>query len=279
MSEKAAEFKVAVCQLTSVDSVQHNVREIEVLLNSIAAVSEFDLICFPENSLYMRVKETDPRLGLTLQDESIAHLSKWSQANGVTLHIGSVPLIEGGRFFNASLLLRPDGGVNVTYRKIHLFDVDVEGHAPQRESDFFAAGSTPSTFLLKGWRFGSSICYDIRFAELYLKYAREGVDAILVPAAFIVPTGKAHWDTLIRARAIESQAYVIAAAQGGVHHGLQGGTRETFGHSMIVDPWGQILAQCPDDFAGGRVLRAILKADRIEAVRRQIPMKNHRKLL
>jgi len=163
------------------------------------------------------------------------------------------------------------------YRKIHLFDVDVVGQKPVRESDVFARGTETSVFEIKGWKFGSSICYDVRFPELYLRYAREEVDAILVPAAFLTTTGRAHWEILLRARAIESQAYVLAAAQGGTHQGIKGGTRETHGHSMIVDPWGLIVEEIQDS-SEVRVARATLKVDRIEAVRRQIPMKNHRTL-
>lgn len=278
MSTRSPELNVAVCQLTSSDVIEANAREIERFLDSVEAVESLDLICFPENAFYLRVNDGDPKPGMHLNDESIVRLSKWVMEQGVPVHIGSVPLMETGKCYNTSLLLTPDGNVSPVYRKIHLFDVDVVGQKPVRESDVFARGAETSVFEVKGWKLGSSICYDVRFSELYLRYSKAEVDAILVPAAFLTTTGKAHWEVLLRARAIESQAYVLAAAQGGVHKGVKGGTRETHGHSMIIDPWGQIVEEIKDESSGAKIVRAVLKAERIEAVRRQIPMKDHRTL-
>ncbi len=275
---KEGELNVAVCQLTSGDSVDQNIRDIEAILGSFVDPSGLDLVSFPENSLYFRINDGDPRVGLTLEDKAVLQLSRWSKAHQVTLHIGSVPLVDGNKVTNATVLLTPDGKITVPYKKIHLFDVDVEGHVRVRESDFFTPGTEPGFFEIKGWKFGASICYDVRFSELFLRYAREAVDVILIPSAFIVPTGRAHWDILVRARAIECQAYVLAAAQGGVHKSPSGGTRETYGHSLIVDPWGQILGECLDG-GSSRILRATLKSEKIDAVRRQIPILSHRRLL
>ncbi|HVK60270.1 MAG TPA: carbon-nitrogen hydrolase family protein [Bdellovibrionales bacterium] len=273
----AAELKVAVCQLTSNDDIDANVSQIEKLLEQIAELP-VDLVCFPENALYLRVREGEAVPAITSDHPSLLRLAKKARDLNTFIHIGSVPMKSGDRLYNTSLLIEPTGVVRDVYRKIHLFDVDVEGHKPVRESDVFTHGSDSSVLDIRGWKIGSSICYDLRFSELYQRYAKAGVDAILIPSAFLVPTGRAHWEVLTRARAIESQAYVLAAAQGGKHVGKAGGGRETFGHSMIIDPWGQVVDTLPDDFGDRRVLRATLQKARIQQVRSQIPMAGHRRL-
>lgn len=270
-------LSVAVCQLTSIDDVASNGRQILGLLAQLEADAP-DLICFPENSLFLRLKDGSSIAPISLDAPEVRLISEWSRRRGAVVHIGSIPADREGRLYNTSLVLTPDGMVHDNYRKIHLFDVDVVGHKPMRESDVFTHGSDPVVFEVKGWKIGSSICYDLRFSELFLNYARMEVDAILIPAAFLVPTGRAHWEVLTRARAIECQAYVLAAAQGGVHQGVSGGTRSTYGHSMIIDPWGEVLGECPESFGEQRILRATLSRERIRSVRAQIPIKGHRRL-
>lgn len=274
-----AQLRVAVCQLTSVDDVSKNRDALLARLKRLEA-NPPDLVCFPENALYMRVREGDRIPGISITNPAVREIATWSKTNACAVHLGSVPIETNGRLYNSSLFIEADGSVRDSYQKIHLFDVDVEGHKPVRESDAFAHGDGISVLELKGWRIGSSICYDLRFAELYLRYAKLEVDAILIPSAFLVPTGTAHWHILTRARAIEAQAYVLAAAQGGVHHGVQGGTRGTFGHSIIIDPWGTVLAESPENANEDQsILVATLERDRIAKVRAQIPMKNHRRLV
>ncbi len=278
IASKAAELSVAVCQLTSVDDYKTNEMHMFELLRQLETDPP-DIVCFPENALYLRLNDKDQIPAIGPDSEIFHEFSRWAVQNQCVIHIGSVPLRRGDRVFNSSIVLTADGGVHDNYQKIHLFDVDVDGEKRVRESDTFAHGSEPCVFTVKGWTFGSSICYDVRFSELYLHYAKRGVDVILVPAAFLVATGRAHWEILVRARAIECQAYLLAAAQGGTHIGIQGSRRSTYGHSMIVDPWGEIVASCPENFQDGdRILRAVLKREMIERVRAQIPMKNHRRL-
>lgn len=276
MNNKADSLSVAVCQLTSNDSVDANVDGIIELLKSIKSPSEIDLIAFPENCIYLRLDKNEPPPRLELRDPRLQRLVKTASELKTNLHLGSVPLVEDGRLYNASVLLTSEGETRVLYKKIHLFDVDVEGAAPQRESETFAPGQAGSTFSIKGWKFGSSICYDLRFSELFSRYAKEEVDVILIPAAFLVETGRDHWEILIRARAIESQVYALAAAQGGVHVGMSGTKRSTYGHSLIIGPWGEKIAEGND--SGVQILQATLTKQKIESVRKQIPMKSHRKL-
>lgn len=260
-------LSVAVCEMTSGDDWGLNQKTILEKLNSLPKpVPKF--VSFPENSLYLRLNDKDKFEPVPLEHRIFDPLQEFARKQGTLIHLGSVPLAENDAHFNATVLLFPDGKREAVYKKMHLFDVDIQGHRAYRESDLYKHGSRPSVFEWLGWKFGASICYDLRFAELYHVYARQKVDVILVPSAFTVPTGRAHWSVLLRARAIESQAYVLAAAQQGSH----GGKRETYGHSMIVGPWGDIFGEAHP----GETLLATLDKEKIQAARSQIPMDGHR---
>jgi predicted amidohydrolase len=267
-------LSIAVCQMTSVDDVEANIRQIEHLINSVS--TPFDIAFFPENCLYMRLKEGEAIPGLDFQHPVFERLKTLAQKRRASLHLGSIPLREDGKLTNASVLITPDGNVQCTYRKMHLFDITLEGQKPIKESDVFNHGPTPAVLNMGPWKIGQTICYDLRFAELFSVYAKNAVDAILVPAAFLVETGKSHWEILLRARAIESQCYVIAAAQAGTHENSRGNQRKTFGQSLVINPWGEILAKGSSD--SPQVLCVELEKSQIEAVRRQIPMQSHRRL-
>jgi nitrilase len=262
---------VAVVQLTSVDDVQSNVDQILKIFETLP--EELDLICLPENSLFFRLSKTEKIPSVSLQDPQIQRLQNFVDQRDVGVMLGSIPNGEGDRPFNATVFLRPKQKPEILYRKIHLFDVDVPGAPPVRESESFEYGPKPSIVEWRGWKIGLTICYDLRFSELYEQYAEQGVDLILIPSAFLVPTGQAHWDILVRARAIESQCYVVAAAQGGEHVSARGEKRHTYGHSMIVEPWGQKLVEILGDKHWGV---ARLEKSEIEKTRSRIPMRHHR---
>lgn len=271
------QLKIALVQMTSVDSVTLNVEQMlrlgaEVLKSD----SSVRLICFPENCLYMRIKEGESIPGFSLEDSVFFELGQWAKKHRVALHLGSVPLHLGGELFNSSVRIDQNGSVQAGYQKMHLFDIQLEGQKPIRESDVFKHGSQTSIFEVDGWRIGETICYDLRFAELFLRYAHKEIDVILVPAAFLVKTGMAHWELLLRARAVESQTYVLASAQGGTHQGIQGGERQTFGHTMAVEPWGEVMQQMGQREIGYVI--CLLDKARLNQVRAQIPMKAHRRL-
>jgi predicted amidohydrolase len=269
---------VAVCQMNSTDDVEQNSEQILSLLDQIKKNDDIDLACFPENSLYLRIKEGEKIEGIDLQHSVFSRLAKESRERDLVIHLGSVALKAGGRLTNASISISPTAGAVISYEKIHLFDIDIEGHGPVRESDVYKNGETPQILDVQGWQIGQTICYDLRFAELFTWYARHGVEALLVPSSFLVPTGQMHWHVLLRARAIESQAYVLAAAQAGTHRsGRAAGSRETYGHSLVVDPWGKIMAEALTH--GPEVLKVHLELDRVQSVRRQIPMHGHRRLV
>lgn len=197
---------------------------------------------------------------------AIARAAAMARRHGVVLHLGSLAVaLPDGRFANRSVLFRPDGAVLATYDKIHLFDATLPGLAAYRESETYAPGRTAVVTPAAGMLLGLSVCYDVRFAALYRALAEAGAEVLAVPAAFTAPTGAAHWETLLRARAIETGCYVIAAAQGGLH---QNG-RKTWGHSMVVDPWGAIIAELPHDEPG--VLVADIELAAVRAARDKVP--------
>jgi len=185
---------------------------------------------------------------------------------GITLLIGSLAIKTGeGRAANRSFLFGPDGALLSTYDKMHMFDVTVSRKETWRESAIYDAGKFPAPVDTLAGKLGLSICYDVRFAELYRFYARQNVQIITLPAAFTVPTGQAHWHVLLRARAIETGAFIIAPAQGGAHDD----GRTTFGHSLIINPWGEIVAELGHDKPG--VLIADIDLSEVAAARAKIP--------
>ena len=178
---------------------------------------------------------------------AIARCAGIARDTALWLHLGSLAVaLPDGRFANRSVLFRPDGTIAATYDKIHLFDATLPGLRQYRESDTYAGGDRAVVADLGPIKLGLTICYDVRFPALHHALATAGAGLIAVPAAFTVPTGQAHWDVLLRARAIETGCFVIAAAQAGQH---QNG-RATYGHSMIVDPWGKILGELDGETPG-----------------------------
>jgi predicted amidohydrolase len=189
---------------------------------------------------------------------------------GVWLLIGSAMVRRGdGKVANRSVLVDPKGAIVATYDKVHLFDVDLAGGERYRESTSFEPGEQAMVADAAGVKLGLSVCYDIRFAALYRALAKAGAEALTVPAAFTRPTGAAHWEILLRARAIETGAYVLAPAQGGQHED----GRATWGHSMVVSPWGEILAGVDHDEPA--VVRASLDIEAVARARASIPSLAH----
>jgi len=197
---------------------------------------------------------------------AIARCAAIARETGLFLHLGSLAVaLPDGRFANRSVLFRPDGAIAATYDKIHLFDATLPGLRDYRESATYAGGETAVLAEAAGLRLGFTICYDVRFPALHRLLAAAGAELIAAPAAFTVPTGEAHWEVLLRARAIETGCFVIAAAQAGQHEN----GRATYGHSMIIDPWGGILGQLGGDGAG--VLVADIDPAAVAEARARVP--------
>ncbi len=199
-------------------------------------------------------------------NSAIARLAGIARDNGVFLHIGSLAVALGdGRFANRSVLFDPAGEIVSRYDKIHLFDADIDGSNGYRESATYAGGETAVVTDIAPFVLGVSICYDLRFPALYRALAEAGAQVIAVPSAFTVPTGAAHWRVLLCARAIETGCFVLAAAQGGNHEN----GRATYGHSLIVSPWGEVIAEA-DGAEPGLVL-AELDLDAVTEARQRVP--------
>lgn len=274
-----APLRVALLPMTSTDSVGVNTQNI---LEALAKITTpVDIVFLPENSLYFNFNK---KLKFALQGSAdMEPLIQWCRTHSTALHLGGVPYKTQAGVCNTSLFIDANGAVKELYNKIHLFDVDVAGRTV-RESDNFVAGGAPAILDYKGWRIGLTICYDLRFAELFVHYHKQKVDVIVVPSSFLVETGRAHWNTLLRARAIETQAYVLAPAQGGTHHSTLDPSlaeKNTWGETLAIGPWGEVLARSSsfDEMAvDNSPLVLELGDDDIEKVRGQIPMLFHRKL-
>ncbi len=234
-----------------------------------AAAMGARLIATPENT-YRLDRNRERALAAAGPEKGDAELLAWgrlAQEFSVWLLLGSAAIATGqGKVFNRSFLFTPDGKIAARYDKINLFDVTLGGGETYRESETVEGGA--EAVLAAGpanTKIGMSICYDLRFAPLYAAYAKAGADIITVPSAFTVPTGQAHWEVLLRARAIETGAFVVAPAQGGRHED----GRSTWGHSMIVDPWGKVIARLDHDEPG--VIVSDLDLDQVGAARAKIP--------
>jgi predicted amidohydrolase len=234
-----------------------------------AASADARLICTPENTLRLN-RDREAMIAAAAPEKDEPEIGAWARAAqelGVWLLMGSGSIATGaGKVFNRSFLFSDEGKVAARYDKINMFDVTLGGGETYLESATVEAGQKAVVVEgPMGAKIGMSICYDLRFAPLYNAYAKAGVDIITIPSAFTVPTGQAHWETLIGARAIEAMAFVIAPAQGGKHDD----GRATWGHSMIVDPWGKVLAKLDNDEPGFIV--ADLDLDMVAATRAKIP--------
>ena len=196
----------------------------------------------------------------------LAQLSALAREHQIFLHVGSLAVaLEDGRFANRSVLFGPDGAIEATYDKIHLFDATIAGLNAYQESATYRGGDAAVTADVDGVTLGFAICYDMRFPPLFNALANAGAQVLAVPAAFTVPTGQAHWHVLLRARAIETGSYVIAAAQGGTHPN----GRATYGHSLVIDPWGKVIAELDHDEPG--VLLADIDPAAVDEARGRIP--------
>jgi len=273
MSDPTADrLTVALVQLDAGEDVGANIERAEQLARQ-AATAGAGLICLPEMYHFRSTGQPRRLPGETIPGPSTRPLQAVAREFGVAVLCGSVcEAIPGERrVHNTSVLLGPDGREVARYRKIHLFDVEVDGKVI-RESDWYVAGEAVAVARVLGRRVGLSVCYDLRFPELYRRHAREGAEILTVPASFTATTGAAHWESLLRARAIENQAFVLAPDQ----VGLGSGGVPTYGNSLIVDPWGEVLARGSGD--GEEVVKATLDFGRLAEVRRRLPSLRHRRL-
>jgi nitrilase len=274
-SANSIELKIAAIQMVSSASLQENLTTAKRLIKA-AAQDGAQIAVLPEYFCIMGLKDTDKvrakeKLGSGPIQEELAAIAKDS---GIYLIAGTIPLEakDPNKVLNTTLVFSPDGQRVGRYDKIHLFGFQTSTERYQ-ESETIEAGEQPGIVKISmhgvQWTFGLSICYDLRFPELYRALGQ--VDCHIIPAAFTYTTGKDHWEILLRARAIENQCYVLASAQGGIHQNQ----RRTWGNTMLIDPWGDILATLPE---GEGFISGILSKNKLNEVRSKLPALVHRKL-
>jgi deaminated glutathione amidase len=282
-TESSQSLRVAAVQLTSTEDVTQNLVTACRLVRD-AAGRGAQLVGLPENFAYLG-SDRDHRVAIAEpldpgRDGSIstprpilAAMIALARDVGVHVLLGGFPERghAPGRIRNTAVLLGPDGSIRARYRKIHLFDVDTPDGTRFRESEAIEAGSDVVVAPFPWGGLGLSVCYDLRFPELYRRQSAAGARVLAVPSAFTAETGKDHWHVLLRARAIENQSFVLAPAQFGLH----GGQRRSYGHALIVDPWGTVLAECGDQPG---VAIADLDFQYQDAVRARLPCLSHRRL-
>jgi len=270
MTDAANTFRVGLVQMCAGRDVGKNITAAADLIRA-AARGGAQYVQTPEMTNIMELER--PRLLAVVKpeadDPAVAQFRFLARELGIWLHVGSLALMgERDRPVNRSLLISPEGRIAARYDKIHMFDVDLGGGESYRESANYEPGREAVVASLPWGQLGMTICYDLRFPHLHRALAQAGARFIAVPAAFTKPTGLAHWHTLLRARAIECQSYVFAAAQGGKHEN----GRETFGHSLVISPWGEVLAEADVQPA---VTFADVELQRLDDVRRQVPSLRH----
>jgi deaminated glutathione amidase len=269
MAAPRKRWKVAAVQMTSTADVERNTRRAGRLVRAAAAAGA-DLIALPENFAYLRPEGAPVGFRVALDDELVLSLGRLARETRCWLLAGSIPerIPRSSRIHNTSLLFDPRGRVAASYRKLHLFDIDLAGAPVLRESRTVRAGTEPVVADTPLGRLGLSICYDLRFPELYRRLTLAGAEVLFVPSAFTSFTGPAHWLALLRARAIENQCWVVAPAQTGRHDA----TRASHGESAIIDPWGRVVARLPR--REGWIV-AEIDLGLVAAVRRGLPCLRH----
>ncbi|NVK20169.1 MAG: carbon-nitrogen hydrolase family protein [Methylocystaceae bacterium] len=263
-------LKAACIQVNASADMDKNIQTATTMIRD-AAAKGASLICTPENVSMMEFGGQNVIAASFAQDDhpALKAFQALAQELKVWLLLGSLAIkLDNGKVANRSLLLNDQGEIAGQYDKIHLFDVDLAGGESYRESNTFDGGDQATLVSTPWGKLGMSICYDVRFPHLYRDYGQAGAKIMTVPAAFTRQTGRAHWKVLLRARAIENGCFIIAPGQCGVHKG----DRETYGHSLIINPWGEVLSEGGDDPC---VLVSELNMDEVEAAHAKVPSLQH----
>ena len=259
-------LKVAAVQMQSGPSKDDNVAAAVAMIEE-AAGQGADLVALPEYFTYLGPEERYGEVAETVDGETLTHLADLAARHRILIHAGSLvePSPLPGKFSNTSVLIDRAGGRHGLYRKMHLFDIDVPDEVTDQESAFIAAGEELTVVNLPEFAAGMSICFDLRFPEMYRALAAAGAQLLFVPAAFAYATGRVHWKLLLQARAVENHAFVVAAGQEGDASG-----HPLWGHTMIVDPWGAVLAE--REAAGAGIIYADIDVAEVERRRGQVPV-------
>jgi len=283
--ERELLMRISVIQMSPVADKYENITAARALMEGAMASDRPDLIALPEiwtclggdRAGKFAAAETLPAPGSD-EDAGQAYdfLRGFARLNNVYVHGGSIGELDGDKIYNTTLVFSPAGEELGRYRKIHLFDITTLDGQGYRESDTYGAGDQIVTVDIGSLKVGLAICYDLRFPELFLALRRRHVDLIILPAAFTLQTGKDHWEVLLRARAIETQTWFAAPACCGSYKEANGETRHTYGHALIADPWGHVVAQASDGLGWAT---ATIDKTFMARVRANMPVLEHRKLV
>ncbi len=263
----------SLAQINATEKVEKNLQQALELAET-AREAGCSLIAFPENFLLRGDGDTIRARGGAAAEKGLGQLKQKAQEVGINILAGSIPEPEEetNGFYNTAYFINSGGEISAFYRKIHLFDIELEEELKLREADYLKPGEDVTVVDFDGFNCGVGICYDLRFPELFRRLSESGVGVIFVPASFTAQTGQAHWRPLLRARAIENQCYVIAPAQTGKN---KINDVVSHGHSLVVDPWGKVIAEKK---RRPGLLTFTIKRSRIEKIRRQLPALQHREL-
>jgi len=254
-------MKLSLIQLTVGPDYEDNFKKSQKLINQ-SLESKPDFILFPEHFLFLSNKN---KFSFEMKHPAVIFFQNFARKHNVSILLGSLPIKENNKIFNRSIVIDLNGNLISQYDKIHMFDVILNSNETYNESDTFTPGNKLKTFKINDCLMGHSICYDLRFPKLYRALAKKGAKMIVIPSAFTYTTGKAHWHTLVRSRAIENGIYIVAPNQWGTNNER----RSTFGHSMVVSPWGDIIAEAED---GESILNCDIDLGDVERYQKSIPV-------
>jgi predicted amidohydrolase len=254
-------MKLSLIQLTVGPTYEENFKKSQKLIIQ-SLKSEPDFILFPEHFLFLSNKN---KFSFEMNHPAIIFFQEFAIKYKVNILLGSLPIKENNKIFNRSFVIDLNGKLISQYDKIHMFDVTLKNNESYNESDTFTAGNKLKTFIVDDCLMGHSICYDLRFPKLYRALAKKGAKIIVIPSAFTHTTGKAHWHTLVRSRAIENGVYIVAPNQWGTNIER----RSTYGHSMVVSPWGDIIVEAKDEET---VLNCEIDISDVETYQQSIPV-------
>jgi nitrilase len=260
--------------MVSTANLAENIASIQASLQNMP--SDINLLVLPENFACFSIEGNKilAKQEMNLDGPLVKQLSQWAITHKIWVLAGSIALFDEAsqKCYAASLLFNSAGEIVARYNKIHLFDVDVtDGFGSYRESDSYVAGDDVVVAQTPWGKLGMAICYDLRFPELFRKFQDQGADFVVLPSAFTWVTGKAHWEVLLRARAIENQCFMLACNQGGWHDS----DRRTWGGTMAIDPWGEVIDQAPD---GHNMVIVTLDKTQINELKQKMPCQKHRRL-
>ena len=253
-------MRLSLIQITVGPQIEKNFEKVDKFINQALSFKP-NLILLPECFLFL---SNFKKFSFSMDHEYILHYQNFAKKNEINLLLGSLPILYKDKIYNRSILINHEGSIASYYDKIHMFDVNINNKEKHKESESFKPGKKIMLTKIRNIKLGLTICYDLRFPNLFRDLSKKGAEVILMPAAFTVPTGRDHWEVLVRARAIENGAFVVATNMCGTHHTK----RKTYGHSILVNPWGKVVNKA---FKKQAILNSKINLDEVKNFRNRIP--------